>query len=758
MKVDNMINSSNINTGSALVSGPAPASEPALASKIFTRSGIALALTLSLSNCAMTSDSVTGLEATSSIPAAGEQYKVTPSYLESDGASSATKDTSSGETAKGGQSNNQESADGAASSVAELLEEDKKKGTDIQKLSALPRDEVNVSNNQAGQQFSDVKSLSVAVDDMSMKSFLNYVFGEQLAIDYVIGKDVPNDKMTLNVSNKISPRRLFEMTQQVLMQQGVGIRFADGIYYIYQVPKGQKSAMVMGFGRDVASVPQSAGTILQVTPLKYGVRGNVQRTLGSLIEAQISVDFDQGVLFIQGEREQIVRGLELIQLLDVPANRGKYISLISPTYLSVKEFVTSITHLLKTEGIDVAEQGRTSGSVLFVPLPQLGAVTVFSAERDLLNRVEYWVQKIDKPSMGTERQYHIYTPRFARASDLGESIAPLISGVSSTGKKKENRLDTSKDGQDSGVIANNPSKPASSVSSNENMTLVVDERSNSLIFHSSGREYQAILPLVRRMDILPKQVLLNVTIAEVKLTGEFKRGFEFALSSGNFSASTKGAMGLKDIGGISLGWKSGGNEVIANFIDENSQVNILSKPSLLVRDGTEASINVGDKIPVSSGSSSSGSGEVVTENISYRETGIKLTVMPTVNAQGVVIMEINQDISNQLAGQVGKGDNPIFFERSIKTEVVADSGQTILLGGLISEDSSNSNTGVPWLKSIPLIGALFESEGKSNTKTELVIMVTPKIVERSSQWNSILNDFQRALNNIDLQQPVDEQL
>ncbi|KVX03513.1 secretin N-terminal domain-containing protein [Shewanella frigidimarina] len=711
------------------------------------QTGIAIAFSLSLTSCAMTPGSITGVEATSTIPAAGEKYKVEGSYL----TNTETKTQNDQQQSDNGSN----MGDNSPTSVAELLEDDKLKTqstNQVEVLKALPRGNNSVSNKQVGNQFSELESLSVAVNDMNMKSFLNYVFGELLAIDYVISKDVPNDKMTLNVSNKVSPRKLFEMTQQVLMRQGIGIRFADGIYYIYDVPKGQKTSVVMGFGRQIDSVPQSAGNILQVVPLKYGVRGNVQSTVGSLIEAQISVDFEQGVLFIQGEREQIVRGLELINLLDVPSNSGKYISLISPTFLSVDELIASVTQLLQTEGINVADKGRNNGSVLFVPLPQLGAVTVFSAEKDLLARVEYWVRQIDKPSMGTERQYHIYTPRFARASDLGESIAPLISGSSSTGKSNKASDSSSKDSKDSSVVANNPTTPTSSVSSNENMTMVVDDRSNSLIFHSSGREYQSILPLVRRMDILPKQVLLNVTIAEVKLSGEFKRGFEFAIKSGNVGASTKGALDLSKVGGIGLSWANAGSEVLANFIDGNSQVNILSKPSLLVRDGTEASINVGDKIPVSSGTSTSGSGEVVTENISYRETGIKLTVTPTVNAQGVVIMLINQDISNQLADQAGKGDNPIFFERSIQTEVVADSGQTILLGGLISEDSSNSSTGVPWLKAIPLIGGLFESESKTNAKTELVIMVTPKIVERSSQWNSILGEFQKALNNIDLQQ------
>jgi general secretion pathway protein D len=699
-----------------------------------SQTSLALAICIAISGCA-SSPSMTGKQATDAIPAAGEKYQITPSYLD--------EPLSQDDNEPGASGRGQTEVLQQAATASELITQDQLESDKIKRLSALPREQVQSFETAAGQAFDNKQLLSVAVNDMPLKSFLNYVFGELLSVDYVIDPKLPDGNMTLNVGNKVTAQRLFELTQQVLMQQAIGLRFVDGIYYVYPVEKGQKTSVVMGFGRSVSAVPNNAGDILQVVPLKYGVKGNIQRIVGGLIEASISIDFEQGVMFIQGEREQIVRGLELIQLLDVPSNRGRFISMISPTYLSVDELVKAVTELLKTEGIDVATQGQVNGSLLFVPLTQLGAMTVFAADQDILNRVEYWVSQIDKPSQSTEKQYHVYTPRFARASDLGSSISPLITGNAAPSAQKP----SAKEDKESAEIARNPAPQTSSVSSNDDMSMVVDERSNSLIFYSSGREYQAILPLIRRMDILPKQVLLNVTIAEVKLTGAFKRGFEFALTSGKFGASTKGALGLNDIAGLSLGWAAGAEEILGKFVDENSQVNILSKPSLLVRDGTEASINVGDKIPVSSGSSSSGSGDVITENISYRETGIKLTVTPTVNAQGVVIMMINQEISNQLEGQ-GKGGNPIFFERSINTEVVAESGQTILLGGLISEDSNNGNTGVPFLKSIPLLGALFEQESKTNTKTELVILMTPKIVERSSQWQAILNQYERALTNI----------
>jgi len=615
----------------------------------------------------------------------------------------------------------------------------------VEKIQPLQRDDIKLSSEQLSSKFSNSDELTVSVNNMSIKSFLHYAFGELLSIDYVIGNKIPESPISLNIVNRISSRKLYEMASQVLQERGVGIRFKDNIYYVYQLPTGGKNNVVMGFGRNVNSIPKHAGQILQIVPLKYGIRISVERTLRGLVDAKITADFEQAALFIQGRREQVVRAIDLIKLLDVPSNRGRHIALISPVYLSTAEFIQSVTQLLQTEGIDVGRTPQKQENIVLVPLAQLGSVVVFSAEKELLARVEYWAEKIDKPSKGTEKQYHIYTPKFARASDLGESIAPLIGGSSNSTQSVPNKAKANKE---SSLIANNVQNNISVTS--DTMSMVVDKRSNTLIFHSSGTEYQSLLPLIRRMDVMPKQVLLSVTIAEVKLQDVFKRGFEFAVSSGKFSATTTGALGLDAITGVSLNWASGLNEVMANFVEENSYINILSKPSILVRDGTQANITVGDRVPVSSGSSTGSNGDILTESISYRETGITLSVTPTVNAQGVVIMQITQDISNQVADQVGKGGNPIFFERNLSTEVVAESGQTILLGGLISEDQSNSDKGVPYIKSIPLIGALFESEAKTKTKTELVIMVTPKIIEQSSQWQGILNRFQNVLENIHL--------
>ena len=215
--------------------------------------------------------------------------------------------------------------------------------------------------------------------------------------------------------------------------------------------------------------------------------------------------------------------------------------------------------------------------------------------------------------------------------------------------------------------------------------MVVDERSNSLIFETTGEKYRFLLPLIKRLDVLPKQVVLEVLIAEVKLTDIFKQGVTFALS--NLGADITGGFSLesKSDKGLTYSLKGASGNIALNLLETNSNVNVLSRPTLAVRDGVAANINVGDKIPVV--------GEIISSpdvgsqtSVNYLDTGIELTVTPTVNAQGVVLMEIEQKISSQSSSGSGAGGNPIILDRALKTEVIAGDGQTVMLGGLIDEN------------------------------------------------------------------------
>lgn len=284
----------------------------------------------------------------------------------------------------------------------------------------------------------------------------------------------------------------------------------------------------------------------------------------------------------------------------------------------------------------------------------------------------------------------------------------------------------------------------------KDLTMAVDLRSNALIFNTTGTRYQTLLPMIRRLDTPPRQILVEVTIAEVLLTDEFAMGVEFALQNGDVSIGTTGGLGLPDGGGfISVIGTSGA--IKAQLSASNRLINVLSNPSLLVRDGVMASISVGNDIPtVGATFFDPLQLETAVTSIVYRKTGVNLTVRPTLNAQGWVVMEISTEISNVVEGGSDVAGTPAIFERSLSTEVVARSGETILLGGLIAENKTETVAKVPWLGDIPFLGGLFRSTTESTERTELIIMITPRVIDQDTKWRDILDSLDGALRYLSL--------
>jgi general secretion pathway protein D len=277
---------------------------------------------------------------------------------------------------------------------------------------------------------------------------------------------------------------------------------------------------------------------------------------------------------------------------------------------------------------------------------------------------------------------------------------------------------------------------------------VVDDRTNSLIFYGEGRFYQELQPIIKQLDIMPKQVMLEVIIAEVKLTGSFSKGVEYAIKNGS-SGNKTNTLSFSGEGGFSYSIVGLNGNFAVNLNQKDGLVNVLSRPTLLVRDGVTANISVGDNIPtIGSTTSDPISGDRETTQIEYRKTGVDLTVVPTVNAQGTIIMEIQQDISNESPDGSSINGSPSIFERTISTEVVAGDGQTVILGGLISENNSTNANSVPLLGSIPVLGHLFRTDSDNQDKTELVVLVTPKIVHNLDDWKRVKSSFLSNLENV----------
>ncbi len=651
------------------------------------------------------------------------------------------------------------------------------------RLSSPPRTQPALQNQDWSGRFAASDQLVVAIEAMPLKDFVHYSFAEALKANYVMAQGLPglDDPVTMNLEKAVSSRAYYKLVTELLVARGIGTTFRDGVYYLAPLDGKVKGNIPIGFGRRPGDVPEIAGKIMQVVPLRYGLNPNIEKTIVQLADAQVSQDTTQNAIFVTGERDAILRALDVVSLLDQPASRAREVGIINLNFVPAKDASNLLVTLLSNEGIPAAVNAGELKSVALVPLDQLGAIVVFAGNADLLQRVEYWVTQLDKPTQGPAERYFIYHPRYARASDLGTSVVPLLGGtiatpgnlardtrsaLGSTASASGNSAGTTSDALRSGSVG-----PTGSAVTEDNVlrrdtgtrsvgtenisvkgegvTLSVDPRSNSLIFYTTGTRYQTLLPMIQRLDVPPKQILLEAMIAEVTLTGEFAYGVEFAFSSGEFSGGTLGNLGLPD-GGLALNWIGNvTDQVRLKLSSTNTLVNVLSNPTLVVRDGVEATIKVGNDVPTVGATASDPlqSDRQITQ-VLYRKTGLDLRIRPTINAAGVVVLEIDQSISNTVPGSSVVEGAPVFFERSVSTEVVARSGESILLAGLISERQNDNSSGVPGLSKIPGLGYLFRSDSKSKERTELVLLITPRVIEDPRQWNDIRIGMQGALENL----------
>jgi len=617
---------------------------------------------------------------------------------------------------------------------------------------------INQNNKQGGlkleidlsNQFGIAKNYQVSVNEIPLNDFLHYVLGDLLKVSYLIEPSVKTNvaPVTLELKDKVSAQRLFQLVQQILNQHNITIALDDDVFYIHPIiDKGNKSNIAFGYGRNEADVPSVSSDIIQLIPLKFGTKGSIKQTISELVNASVSIDSSQGLVTVKGKRQEVLRALSLIHLLDNPAINNKSVALLGFSYIDSETFINKVSELLSLEGIESKRTVVVSASVQFVPIEHLGKVVVFASSEEVLARVEYWTKQLDKPATGSEQSFYTYHPQYARAADLGDSLAPLISNNGRT-LNGQNSNSSTRDNNQASSARNNSKEPTVQSIEGDNLRMVVDERSNSLIFYSTGKFYQELQPIIKKLDVMPKQVMLEVVIAEVKLTGSFSKGVEYAIKSGNGGTKTEN-FNFNSKAGFSYSVVGLDGSININLNRTDGLINVLSRPTLLVRDGVLATISVGDDIPtVGSTTSDPINGQRETTSIQYRTTGISLAVTPTINAQGTVIMSIEQNISNISPDGLNIGGSPSIFERKISTEVVAGDGQTVMLGGLISENKASNATSIPFFGSLPLLGHLFRSDSDSSDKTELVILVTPKIVNNVNDWQRIQDSFMKGLENI----------
>ncbi|MBE9563041.1 MAG: type II secretion system protein GspD, partial [Proteobacteria bacterium] len=295
-------------------------------------------------------------------------------------------------------------------------------------------------------------------------------------------------------------------------------------------------------------------------------------------------------------------------------------------------------------------------------------------------------------------------------------------------------------------IQNNPA--------NQRSKIVVDENRNALLFIGSSEEWGELLPVIRDMDVAPKQVLIEATIANIVISEKEQTGIEWVLNNADLGgldgaiSSMAGAVGSSGL--VYTLTNAGAVRSILNAFVSSGRATILSTPRLMVRSGSEASIEVGDEVPTLTSQATSADlqlngNSAILQQVQYRKTGTSLTIKPTVYAGRRVDLQISQEVSAALPNESSNISSPIITNRSISTELSLQDGHSVLLGGLISTTSTNDESGIPFLKDLPLIGQLFRINGTSNTQTELVMMIVPYVIDNDEEAVAIADTLQSRL-------------
>lgn len=292
------------------------------------------------------------------------------------------------------------------------------------------------------------------------------------------------------------------------------------------------------------------------------------------------------------------------------------------------------------------------------------------------------------------------------------------------------------------------------------INIVAAKEINALIIKTTPRNYKVVQELLKKIDIMPKQVLIEVLIADITLSDAFQFGIEWnivnqASSIGGHASETPFGQ-ISDLspaadgvgGALSYLIEQQGGLFRAVIATEASKgnVNILSSPHILTTDNQEASISIVNQIPITKITNYS-TGNESTTSTEYKDAGITLKVTPKINDKGLVNMKISLDVSD-----VGEKDyysgKASFLKRNVNTSVVVQSGQTLVIGGLISENQSEDRTGIPFLMDIPIIGYLFGTTSKSVSKTELVMLITPHVVTSREEVDNLTDKYEQDVERL----------
>lgn len=637
----------------------------------------------------------------------------------------------------------------------------------------------------------------------SVQAVTKAILGDMLGQNYVIAPTVQGT-VTLATPKPVSPAQALNLLEMVLGWNNARLIYSGGRYNV--VPADQSLAGTVAPSTAPASAAR--GYEVRVVPLQYISASEMKKVLEPYARpnAIVGVDGSRNVITLGGTRTELENYLRTVEIFDVDWLSGMSVGVFPIQSGRASQVANDLEKVFGE-----ASKTPSAGMFRFMPLDNANAVLVITPQARYLDQIQQWLDRIDSAGGSARLFSHELkyikakdlAERLAEVFGAGSgsrggqsgaaSLAPGASAINLQGggtvDPSANADDTLGDGggsfgKDGGMgggtsssgMGEGMSLPQRS-SGNGSVTLEVEgdrvgvsavEETNTLLVRSTPQAWRSIREVVEKLDVMPMQVHIEAQVAEVALSGDLSYGVNWYFEQAVNAAVDKGGAGLPsalgrgiwgDIagslipgdgkGGGGLSWTFLGKNAAAviTALDQVTDVRLLQTPSLFVRNNAVATLNVGSKIPVYS-VSVSGISDNQYAQVQYLETGTILKVRPRVTRDGMVFLDIVQEVSSP-EGEPDDNGNVRINTRRMKTEAAVNAGDTVMLAGLIEDSATKGSSGLPGLSRLPVIGGLFGRKTQSSRRSEVIVLLTPTIVRNPQEARNLTDEYGSKFRALD---------
>lgn len=628
----------------------------------------------------------------------------------------------------------------------------------------------------------------------SLHGVVKAILGDMLQQNYVIAPGVQGT-VTLATPHKVNAAEALSLLEMVLGWNNARLIYSDGRYNIVPSDQAVPGNVAPRTGRPT----ENRGFESRVVPLKFISATEMEKILKPYARpnAIVTVDNSRNVISVAGTRTELENYLRTIEIFDVDWLSGMSVGVFPLESGKASKVVADLEKVF-------GEQSKSpvSGMFRFMPLEGANAVLVITPQPEYLDDIQDWLDRID--NAGDSVQLYSHELKYIKAKDLADRLSEVFGGRGGGGNGDGNGSpslmpgldpvelkDNDNGGSSASIGGSNNSSDSSSGfggsgsggglgggaslgqrrSGNGAVTLEVDgdkvgvaavEETNSILVRSSPSAWKSIKKVIEKLDVMPMQVHIEAQVASVELKGELEYGVSWFLDRatidngiGDLNPRTNPLVPPKwSTQGASIGGKNGDGlawtlikrnaAAVISALDTVGDLHLLQTPSVFVRNNAEATLNVGSRIPIESVSVNTGLGSNNTvSQVQYLDTGVILKVRPRVSRDGMVFMDIVQEVSEPGARLNPNSANVTINTRKLKTEAAVQSGETIMLAGLVRDETDRGGTGLPGLSRIPVIGALFGNQRSATRRTETIVLLTPTLIRNPQEARDLTDEYSR---------------